>query len=160
VPEDYVHRIGRTGRAGSSGAAISFVDSEERSFLTSIERLIKRNIDRVPLPEFVTAPIDPNEDVRPPRQPRQPSRRKEGSAPRTAHPERPAPRGPGQAAGRPGGTPRNPDAAGNRNGGRSADANGNRAPRNPDANGNRGPRSSAPRPALFSAKPGSNSGNR
>jgi len=44
VPEDYVHRIGRTGRAGSSGAAISLVDKEELQFLRDIERLIKREI--------------------------------------------------------------------------------------------------------------------
>ncbi|HET7794473.1 MAG TPA: DEAD/DEAH box helicase, partial [Rhizobacter sp.] len=43
VPEDYVHRIGRTGRAGSNGAAISLVDSEEFPYLKSIERLIKHN---------------------------------------------------------------------------------------------------------------------
>ncbi len=41
VPEDYVHRIGRTGRAGASGQAISLVSSEERRQLRDIERLIK-----------------------------------------------------------------------------------------------------------------------
>ncbi|HEX2655506.1 MAG TPA: helicase-related protein, partial [Xanthobacteraceae bacterium] len=44
VPESYVHRIGRTARAGAAGAAISFCDAEERGFLRDIERLIRRQI--------------------------------------------------------------------------------------------------------------------
>ena len=44
VPETYVHRIGRTGRAGASGSAISFCDHEERPFVRDIERLIRRAI--------------------------------------------------------------------------------------------------------------------
>ena len=47
VSEDYVHRIGRTGRAGSSGAAVSLVDREELSLLKDIEKLIKREIPKV-----------------------------------------------------------------------------------------------------------------
>jgi len=43
-PETYVHRIGRTGRAGQTGAAVSFCDAEERSRLTAIERLLCRPI--------------------------------------------------------------------------------------------------------------------
>lgn len=46
VPEDYVHRIGRTGRAGSPGEAISLVSMDEQSYLASIERLIKKRILR------------------------------------------------------------------------------------------------------------------
>jgi ATP-dependent RNA helicase RhlE len=53
VPEDYVHRIGRTGRAGSSGAALSLVDSEEIKLLKGIERLIRREITRVAVQGFV-----------------------------------------------------------------------------------------------------------
>jgi ATP-dependent RNA helicase RhlE len=53
VPEDYVHRIGRTGRAGSSGAAISLVDEEETKFLKDIEKLIKREIPKVKVEGFV-----------------------------------------------------------------------------------------------------------
>ena len=45
VPETYVHRIGRTARAGASGVAISFCDNEERAFLRDIERLIRIKID-------------------------------------------------------------------------------------------------------------------
>ena len=52
VPEDYVHRIGRTGRAGSSGAAVSLVDREELKFLKDIEKLIKREIPKVPVEGF------------------------------------------------------------------------------------------------------------
>lgn len=44
VPETYVHRIGRTGRAGSSGIALSFCDEEEMEFLKDIEKLISRSI--------------------------------------------------------------------------------------------------------------------
>ncbi|CAN5449720.1 DEAD/DEAH box helicase [soil metagenome] len=44
VPETYVHRIGRTGRAGASGIAISFCDSEERPFLKDINKLIAKMI--------------------------------------------------------------------------------------------------------------------
>jgi ATP-dependent RNA helicase RhlE len=47
VPETYVHRIGRTARAGASGVAMSFCDGEERAYLVDIERLIGRHIDRV-----------------------------------------------------------------------------------------------------------------
>jgi len=46
VPEDYVHRIGRTGRAGATGHAISFVSVEETKQLRDIERLIKQTIKR------------------------------------------------------------------------------------------------------------------
>lgn len=44
VPETYVHRIGRTGRAGASGVAISFCDSGEREFLRDIQKLIRKEI--------------------------------------------------------------------------------------------------------------------
>lgn len=53
VPEDYVHRIGRTGRAGSSGAAVSLVDREELKLLKDIEKLIKREIPKVPADGWV-----------------------------------------------------------------------------------------------------------
>ncbi|MGE5539428.1 MAG: DEAD/DEAH box helicase [Gemmatimonas sp.] len=44
IPESYVHRIGRTARAGASGVAISFCDAEERAYLRDIEKLIRRQI--------------------------------------------------------------------------------------------------------------------
>jgi len=46
VPEDYVHRIGRTGRAGASGEAVSLVGAEDRPLLAAIERLIGRRIEQ------------------------------------------------------------------------------------------------------------------
>jgi ATP-dependent RNA helicase RhlE len=52
VPEDYVHRIGRTGRAGSEGTAVSLVSAEERAMLANIERLLRRPIPREPIPGF------------------------------------------------------------------------------------------------------------
>jgi ATP-dependent RNA helicase RhlE len=57
VPEDYVHRIGRTGRAGAEGEAISLVCVDEHGLLRDIERLIKRQIEQVVLPGFE---VDPN----------------------------------------------------------------------------------------------------
>jgi len=50
VAEQYVHRIGRTARAGATGIAVSFCDGEERAFLRSIERLTKVPLTPVPLP--------------------------------------------------------------------------------------------------------------
>jgi len=47
-PESYVHRIGRTARAGNAGTAYSFCSSEERNFLRDIERLIKMHIEVMP----------------------------------------------------------------------------------------------------------------
>jgi ATP-dependent RNA helicase RhlE len=52
VPEDYVHRIGRTGRAGATGEAISLVCLDEEIFLRDIERLTKREIPRQSVPGF------------------------------------------------------------------------------------------------------------
>ncbi|MDP3419730.1 MAG: DEAD/DEAH box helicase [Thiobacillus sp.] len=71
VPEDYVHRIGRTGRAGATGSALSLVDDEEMSYLRDIEKLIKRAIVRVEIePGFVPpAKADLMSDERPPRPP-------------------------------------------------------------------------------------------
>jgi ATP-dependent RNA helicase RhlE len=56
VPEDYVHRIGRTGRAGSEGEAISLVCVDEKAYLHDIERLIKRDIPSVVIPGFEPDP--------------------------------------------------------------------------------------------------------
>ena len=44
IPETYVHRIGRTGRAGASGTAISFCEAEERPYLRDIQKLIRREV--------------------------------------------------------------------------------------------------------------------
>jgi superfamily II DNA/RNA helicase len=56
-PEDYVHRIGRTGRAGASGLAVSLVSHEEERLLAGIERFIKRDLKVTPLPEPVRAVV-------------------------------------------------------------------------------------------------------
>jgi ATP-dependent RNA helicase RhlE len=60
VPEDYVHRIGRTGRAGATGEAISLVCVDEHEFLRDIERLLKRQI-----PQEVIAGFEPDPRARP-----------------------------------------------------------------------------------------------
>jgi ATP-dependent RNA helicase RhlE len=52
LPEDYVHRIGRTGRAGASGNAISFVSREEEQTLERIQKLIGADIKRIVKPGF------------------------------------------------------------------------------------------------------------
>jgi ATP-dependent RNA helicase RhlE len=62
VPEDYVHRIGRTGRAGANGEAISLVCVDELDFLRNIERLIKRSLPREKVDGFEP---DPNARAQP-----------------------------------------------------------------------------------------------
>jgi len=52
VPEDYVHRIGRTARAGQEGEAISLVCAEEHNLLRDIEQLLKRKIDKEIIPGY------------------------------------------------------------------------------------------------------------
>ena len=52
VPEDYVHRIGRTGRAGMEGCAVSLVCKDEYPFLTSIEKLLNYTIVKVAVPGY------------------------------------------------------------------------------------------------------------
>ncbi|GGM80840.1 DEAD/DEAH box helicase [Shewanella xiamenensis] len=52
LAEDYVHRIGRTGRAGKSGVAISFVSREEERTLADIEKLIGQKIRRITVPGY------------------------------------------------------------------------------------------------------------
>ncbi len=75
-PETYVHRIGRTARAGASGAAVSFCEMEERPYLVDIERLTRQHIPRItehpfasPTPPPAATDLDP---------------KGRGSAPRTA----------------------------------------------------------------------------
>ena len=56
VPEDYVHRIGRTARAGQEGSAVSLVCIDEQKLLFGIEKLLKRKIDRRILPGYEVDP--------------------------------------------------------------------------------------------------------
>ena len=58
VAEDYVHRIGRTGRAGKSGMAISFVSREEERTLLEIEALIGQKIRRIMVPGYEVSSRD------------------------------------------------------------------------------------------------------
>ena len=102
VPEDYVHRIGRTGRAGSNGAAISLVDSEELDHLKNIERLIKTQIPRVAIDSFVPPTNIPAEAPRPPR-PQHGQKRHSNTTGGNRPPREGQPARDGQA-------PRNPDA--------------------------------------------------
>jgi ATP-dependent RNA helicase RhlE len=73
VPEDYVHRIGRTGRAGARGEAISLVSAEERDQLRDIQRLIKRQIPALAIEGF--APGSPVPAGKAPQTPAEPPRR-------------------------------------------------------------------------------------
>ncbi|WP_026186050.1 DEAD/DEAH box helicase [Thioalkalivibrio thiocyanodenitrificans] len=109
VPEDYVHRIGRTGRAGTSGAALSLVDGEELRLLSGIERLIRRPIERIQTEGFA-APSRPANDS--PRNPR-PSGARPGNGARKGPPR--------------GGPSKGPRPGGRRQGqGRSGASRGNR----------------------------------
>jgi ATP-dependent RNA helicase RhlE len=75
VAEDYVHRIGRTGRAGLQGDAISLVAPEEIKFLKDIERLLKRELPRGELPGIaISTPEHTPERSRAPRERREPAR--------------------------------------------------------------------------------------
>ena len=64
VPETYVHRIGRTGRAGASGRAISFCDEEEKEFLRDIQKLIGK---KVPIHSEHPYPLENQEVEKPQR---------------------------------------------------------------------------------------------
>jgi ATP-dependent RNA helicase RhlE len=99
-PEDYVHRIGRTGRAGMTGEAISLVSPEDTEYLADIEKLINKQIERVLIPGFEphTGTVatmmggERRRDARPSERPRpERTERPEGSArpERSARPDRP-----------------------------------------------------------------------
>ena len=72
VPEDYVHRIGRTGRAGAGGEACSLVCVDELKLLADIEKTIKLKIERVVVPGFEPDPNAKPEPLRKPQQQRPP----------------------------------------------------------------------------------------
>jgi len=117
VPEDYVHRIGRTGRAGSTGKAISFVCAEEQKMLRDIERLLKRNIDRVEMEGFKSTEDFSKPVVAPKRG--QQNRPKRSGAPRSNG----------------AGAPRSRDSQPNGNKGARSQASGNRPARSPQSAG-------------------------
>jgi ATP-dependent RNA helicase RhlE len=66
VPEDYVHRIGRTGRAGNEGQAVSLVCVDERKLLVDIERLLQRDLPKVEILGYEVNPAIRAEPIRKP----------------------------------------------------------------------------------------------
>lgn len=109
VPEDYVHRIGRTGRAGESGHALSLVSADEGKMLAGIEKLIKKQLPRKEVEGFEpknNLPLKPKAKADPSR-----ARNRKGNGGR----------GPSGGSGRPGGYSAKP---GGRSGGRGRNANG------------------------------------
>ncbi|MDQ8036472.1 MAG: DEAD/DEAH box helicase [Pedobacter sp.] len=161
--EDYVHRIGRTGRAGSTGEAVSLVCVDELKLLAGIEKLMKRKLESVVIPGFEPDPNAKPEPLRktpPPRGARAPRNsggaKPEGGAkagkPKTEGSKK-APAGNG---GKPSGKPASPkpgngNSSGNNNGNRAPaaqkDRNGNTAPGAKPAGAPRRRRKPAPRPA-------------
>ncbi len=81
VPEDYVHRIGRTGRAGATGEAISLVCVDEKKMFYDIERLIKRDVESVVIPGFEPDPNAKPEPIQLRSQDHQPRGRNQGNRP-------------------------------------------------------------------------------
>jgi ATP-dependent RNA helicase RhlE len=157
VPEDYVHRIGRTGRAGASGAAISLVDREEFGMLKDIEKLIKRDIPRVPVEGFV-APEKGSEEPDRPLRGQSHGRQRQGQSRAQNQLQSRQPQGKPQTSAkqsqsqpRQGQTGANPSGQGKSNPHKSGHANpGQRSGH--QAHGRQG--SNKPQGALFTPKPG------
>ncbi len=111
VPEDYVHRIGRTGRAGESGHALSLVSADEGKMLAGIERLIKKQLPRTEVEGF-----EPTNNL-----PLKPRAKADPGRARTRSSN-------GGGNGRPGGKPKSfGDKPGGRSGGRSQNGGGQRS---------------------------------
>ncbi len=88
VAEDYVHRIGRTGRAGAEGEAVSLVSPEERSLMAAIERLMNRTVESRVVPGFEPGSHAPRENQDPAREQR-PPRRPDQRSGRGGRPQQP-----------------------------------------------------------------------
>jgi ATP-dependent RNA helicase RhlE len=148
VAEDYVHRIGRTGRAGSTGSALSLVDDEEMSYLRDIEKLIKRSIVRVEIePGFVPpAKADLMSDERPPRPPQGRGGPRQGQNAGQRQGQNARQPGNRNASGR---APQGKPAAGG-----AKPAPSRAAPNQSGPNQSAQPRKPRPQAALFSSKPG------
>ncbi|MEI8340187.1 MAG: DEAD/DEAH box helicase [Verrucomicrobiota bacterium] len=98
--EDYVHRIGRTGRAHAVGDAISFVTSEDRSELRALEKFIGRGILRKQAEGFAAPPLQP-EPQQQRRQPQQQQRRRSQNGPRGQQAQKPQQSGTAKPAAKP-----------------------------------------------------------
>jgi ATP-dependent RNA helicase RhlE len=84
IAETYVHRIGRTGRAGAKGTAISFCDAEEKEYLRDVEKLIAKKIkivDNHPYPLIDHNPVKEPKQQRPPRRNNQEQGKQKSSNP-------------------------------------------------------------------------------
>jgi len=148
VPEDYVHRIGRTGRAGNEGEAMSLVCVDEHKLLKDIERLLKRDLPKEIIPGYEPDPTIKAEPIpngrnsrgnHAPRRPQEPRAQASGE-PRRERSGNAQPRAARPASGNGGNRSASTNANGNRgnssNGNRSASADGNRAtPQKPRGNG-------------------------
>ncbi|WP_341677928.1 DEAD/DEAH box helicase [Niveibacterium sp. SC-1] len=123
VPADYVHRIGRTGRAGARGEALSLVSADERAFLADIEKLIKKRITSEIVAGFEpgTGSAEDPEERREPRPPRNAPRSGSGRNGNARSAPRERSEGARSAGGGNSGNARAP-----RRDGASAGANGNR----------------------------------
>jgi len=156
VPEDYVHRIGRTGRAGATGSALSLVDDEEMGYLRDIEKLIKRSVVRVEVDRDFVPPArpEPTGDDRPPRPPQGRGGPRQGQGQRQGQTQRQGQGRPGEprAAGRLGQPGGNRNASAQTPAGRSVQ--GKPAPK-PGPQAAAHPKKPRPQAALFSSKPGS-----
>ncbi len=84
ISETYVHRIGRTGRAGANGTAISFCDADEKAYLKDIEKLISKRIQVVDDHPY---PLIDNNPVKAPKQQRGAHNRPRSVVPEKRHPE-------------------------------------------------------------------------
>jgi len=108
VPEVYVHRIGRTARAGAEGTAVTFCAPDERSLLRDIEKLLKVaiNVEKAPEGTYVDALADPDGDFAPLNRTQRP---RQDARPQGAKPQGQGRRpGQGQGAGKPQGQGRKP----------------------------------------------------
>jgi ATP-dependent RNA helicase RhlE len=111
VPEDYIHRIGRTGRAGLEGEALSLVCVDELDHLQGIERLLKQTIEEIAIPGYEPDPAIKPAPIRQGRNHR-PQKARRHAATRSAGPGR----GNLHAGDRPSGSPRHNRASGRRKG--------------------------------------------
>ncbi|CAM2962569.1 ATP-dependent RNA helicase RhlE [Methylobacterium mesophilicum] len=159
VPESYVHRIGRTARAGATGLAISFCNDEERAYLRDIERLTRQSVPVAGFPEGFSPPsrqeaaeIAREEERRPERQQQRPAGGRPGqrSRPQQGRPQQGRPeggRGFGGGGGQGQGAPRQGRPEGGRGDGRGP------APQGREARSDRPARPQGERPAQQQARP-------